>query len=186
MTVALPLLPKQATVAPRLLRFGGDLLSALGGPTQRIVRLGSRFSVDVQLPTLDAECAGRWVGAMLRADTLGETVSLIVPQLGDGKVVAAAAGTGAVGASSLAITGGANMKAGLLFSFQAGGRAYLHQVTHLISATQIGIAPLLRVAINGAALNFATPTVEGFVEETAWSVEFLRFVGQSFSLTENA
>jgi len=186
MTVALPLLPKQATVAPRLLRFGGDLLSALGGPTQRIVRMGSRFSVDVQLPTLDAECAGRWVAALLQADTLGQTVSLIVPQLGDGKVVGAATGTGNAGASSLAISGGANLKAGLLFSFQAGGRFYLHQVTNIVSATEVGIAPLLRVGINGLALDFATPKVEGFVEETAWSVEFLRFVGQSFSLTENA
>jgi hypothetical protein len=186
MTVPLPLLPKQAQVAPKVVRYGGDLVSALGGPTQRISRIGTRFAVDVQLPTLDAACAGRWIAAMNKADAIGDTVSLIVPQLGDGKIVGAATGIGAVGATELEINGGFGVAVGLLFSFVAGGRSYLHQVTDVVDSGTIGIAPALRVAINGVTLNFATPTLEGFIDATAWSVEFARFVGQSFSLAENA
>lgn len=185
MTVPLPRLPRQSTVAPRLIRYGGDLTSALGGPTQRIVRLGSRFTVDVQLPTLDAQCAGEWVAAMMRSETLGETVSLIVPQLGDGGDVGAATGTAPAASPTMAITGGARVAVGLLFSFVAEGRTYLHQVTG-VGAGVIDIAPLTRVPVSGAALNFANPTIEGFVSETGWSVEFLRFVGQAFAVTENA
>ena len=83
MTVAFPVVPRGAVVSPRLMRMSGDLVSSLGGPTQRITRIGSRFAAEVDLPTLDAACAGRWLGAVLSAEANGDTLALVMPQMLD-------------------------------------------------------------------------------------------------------
>ena len=185
MTVLFPTLPRGAVIGARLLRYGGDLVSVLGGPTQRIARIGSRYAVDVQLPTLDAECAGRWLGAVLMAETRGETVTLALPQMNSVVGLVGATGTGAVGAGEIAYTGTAVLP-GTWFSFVANGRFYLHLVTAQPAADTLAISPRLRTAIAAAPLEFAHPKLEGYVDDTAWSLEFVRFVGHAFTLTESA
>ena len=61
MTIQFPPLPRGTVVSPRLVRVGGDLLSSLGGPTQRISRSGSRYAAEVALPILDPVCAALWL-----------------------------------------------------------------------------------------------------------------------------
>ena len=68
MTVTFPTLPRGTIVSPRLVRVSGDLVSSLGGPTQRITRLGSRYAADVELPTLDPDCGARWLACPLAAE----------------------------------------------------------------------------------------------------------------------
>jgi len=71
-------------------------------------------------------------------------------------------------------------------SFLAGGRNYLHKVTS-VEVDALFVAPALRVVLPaGTALDFITPKLEGFPDETAWSLEYFRFVGHQFTLTENA
>jgi len=189
MTVALPPVPRGATVNPRLVRVSGDLVSPLGGPTQRITRLGSRYAADVELPTLDADCAARWIGAALQAEAEGATLSLVMPQMVDLKPMLGAAltGTGAAGSNAVTYVG-PDPKPGMWFSFVAGGRHYLHLVTAVnVAGHSLKVSPLLRVAMPAAtALEYLAPVLEGFAEETTWSLEFFKFVGHRITITENA
>lgn len=182
MSVDLPQLPRLAKYAPRLIRAGGDLKSTMGGPTQRISRLGSRYMVGVELPTMDLDCGQAWVAAQLKAEAEGETVRLALPQrraLPTGVTATAAAGATVIGAAR---TGGVPIVAGMLFSFVAGGASYLHMVTGAEGGA-VSIAPRLRVLLS-ASLEFENPVIEGFLDDTSWNVERLRFIGQSFAITE--
>jgi hypothetical protein len=186
MTVVFPRCPRGTVVTPRLVRVGGDLVSSLGGPTQRITRVGTRYAVEVELPTLDAACAARWLACPLAADTSGDTLALIMPQTLDVTAMAGVTGTGAVGTSEIVYTGPVP-EVGMWLSFRVGGRHYLHQVTELIATGRMRVAPLLRVAIPAVTpLDFLTPKLEGFPDDTSWSVEFFRFIGHTFTLTESA
>jgi hypothetical protein len=181
-----PNLPRGAAVKPKLVRFGGDLTSALGGPTQRITRPGTRYAVDITLPTLDADCAARWLSASLQADTVGDTVGLVMPQtIVDARTLTGVAGTGTAGTASVTVTGSVP-QVGAWFSFQAGGRHYLHLVT-AAAGNVLTVSPLLRAALSGTPLEFVAPVLEGFTDEApAWDVEFSRFTSHAFTLTESA
>jgi hypothetical protein len=93
-------------------------------------------------------------------------------------------GSGSINSDAMTISGGAPL-VGQLFSFAAGGRNYLHMVTS-ISGGAMTVAPRLRAAASGAALDFVTPKLEGFLEgDTGWSIKRLRWIGQNFTLREN-
>lgn len=185
MTVLFPLCPRGTVVTPRLMRRSGDLVSSLGGPTQRITRVGSRYAAQIRLPTLDAECAARWVACPLYAEALGETLSLTMPQTMDVSHLGAPTGTGVAGSAQVTYSGVAPA-VGMWFSFQAGGRNYLHSIT-VIGDGLVMVAPLLRVNMPaGTPLEFVAPKLEGFCDDTSWEVEFFRFVGHEFTITESA
>jgi hypothetical protein len=196
MAIALPDLPWLATVKPQLIDFAADMTPALGGPTQRISRLGSRFAVAVSLPRLDQTQARAWIGARLKARTLGQTLIMAWPKpappgsLGSPEVD----GGGQAGATLNAkgLTVGATVLAGSFFSFTVSGRNYLHCVTDDVVADGSGlaalsIAPLLRAPpANNAALEFVAPQIEGFVSGTTedWDLDVLETFGTSFTLSE--
>lgn len=185
MPVDLPTLPRGATVSPRLVSFGGPLTPVLGGPVQRIARLGDRFAVEVEMPPLHADCAARLIAARLRAKTLNDTLRMPVPQAGNGAAVGAPiASAGAVNSASLTLPGAAGVvTVGMFFSFSVGGRSYLHMVTS-VAGSVVGVAPLLRASPAGQALNFAAPVIEGDADGAAWSVQLGRFTSQRFTITE--
>jgi len=185
MTVLFPILPRGAVVTPRLVRYGGDLISSLGGPTQRISRFGTRYAVTVELPTLDAVCAGRWLACPLAAEAHGETLTLTMPQT-LAVPVGPATGTGAAGAVQIQYAGPVPILPGTWFSFVAGGRNYLHLVTGTPAAGSLSISPALRAPMAASAMDFVAPKLEGFVEETEWSLEWFKFVGHGFTLIESA
>lgn len=180
MPIDLPALPRQATLEVRLQDFGGDLTPVLGGPVQRLSRLGSRLAVEVTLPTLDLACARTWIAARMRAKAEGQTLRLTLRQLGGSPADrAAVSGVG----TSVAVGSAAGIEVGHLFSFVVGGVSYLHQVT-AISGGNLSVAPMLRASPAGQTLNFVAPRIEGLVDGGEWSLERLRFVGQRFSLAE--
>ena len=190
MAITLPPVPRLAAVSPRLITFGADLTPPLGGPTQRIRRLGSRFAVDVQLPALDRECGMRWVAALIRAEAEGQTLRLAFPKVLANAVTPSVGSSNqqgtALGVSALS----AAVLAGSFFSFEAAGRAFLHMVTAnaAADATALNIAPLLRASpAAGTALNFAEPVIEGFVDPgpIGWEQQLKRFASLKFTLTEN-
>lgn len=184
MTVVLPMIPRGGTISPRLVRTGGDLTSQLGGPTQRITRIGSRYAADVQLPSLDADCAARWLACPLHAEATGDTLGLVMPQMLDVSHLTGITGTGAVGSSSVTYLG-PSPDVGMWFSWVSGGRHFLHLVT-AVTGTILAVSPLLRKPMTGALLEFAAPILEGFPDDTAWDLEFFRFVGHKFTIVENA
>jgi hypothetical protein len=184
--IQLPPLPRGSAVKPKLIRYGGDLVSSLGGPTQRITRPGTRYAADVQLPTLDPGCAAQWVGAALQADAAGDTLGLVMPQtIVDMRTMTGGSGTGAAGTGQVTVSG-ASPAVGGWFSFQSGGRHYLHLVTG-VQANVASVSPLLRVAMSSTPMEFVAPVLEGFTDAAPeWDVEYFRFIGFSFTLTENA
>jgi hypothetical protein len=187
MSVPFPIVPRGATVTPRLVRYGGDLVSQLGGPTQRIQRLGTRYAADVQLPPLDAECAGYWLAVPLHAEARGLTVHLVMPQMHDVHEWAGLPVTGTADAGAAQITySGPTPLPGTWFSFVANGRNYLHLITSVFAADTLAISPRLRAPMVASPMEFLSPKLEGFCDETSWSLEWFRFVGHAFTITENA
>jgi hypothetical protein len=187
MTVTFPVVPRGTLVTPHLIRTGGDLVSTLGGPTQRITRLGSRYAADIELPSLDAACAALWLGCALHAEAMGDTLALVMPQMLDASHLSGVTGSGAAASAAVVYTGPAP-DPGMWFSFRANGRHYLHLVTSVdLPSHTAQVGPLLRTAMPaGTPLEFLAPVLEGYAADTAWSLEYFRFVGHKFTITESA
>jgi len=182
MAITLPALSRFDQIEFSEVEFGGYLKSTLGGPTQRVKRPGGRLSVSVDLRPMNETCARQWLGARMRSKAEGETLRLILRQNGPG--ISGISGSGAVNASVISASG-SGIKVGQIFSFIAGGHAYLHMVTN-VAGGSVNIAPSLRANMSGHPLDFMTPTIEGFIESpTAWSLTQLKHFGQSFVLIED-
>ena len=196
MAIALPALPWLATVKPRYLDFAADMTPALGGPTQRVARLGSRYAVDVTLPRIDADSARAWNAARKKARVSGSTLIMAWPKASAAGSIGTPLvnGSGQAGAflSCKGFSAGAVVKADQYFSVTVSGRNYLYATTDQATAdgsglATLGIAPILRAPPAGnAALGFAAPQIEGFLAGATeeWDVDVLTTVGISFSLTE--
>lgn len=193
MAVALPTLPTIWEAKPRLVQFNTMLTPTLGGPEQRVQRMGTRFAVDITLPALNPTSARSVLAAVLKAQSLGSTVTVAWPQLSFATAIGTPLVNGASQTgSSLVIDGltpSVTIPAGVFFSVTVSGRSYLYAVTDAVTANGSGqatlsIAPMLRASpADNAALSFATPTIEGFLPDSAasWSLEML--TSSSFTLS---
>lgn len=198
MSVSLPNLPDLVQVSARLVDFQSVLTPILGGPVQTIQRLGARFAVDVTLPPLEPADAAKFLAARMKARAENDTLTLAWPQAEIWSVIGGSPvvnGAGQAGArlNISGLTANQVIPAGRFFSFQAGGRHYLHMTTLQVTANgagqvQLHVAPLLRVSPPaGAPLNFSAPIVEGLLTGTLeWSLERLRWTSTAFTLSENA
>lgn len=194
MPVVLPQLPRGAVATPRLISFGGDLTPTLGGPVQRIVRVGSRYAIDVEMPTLDGQCARDWISALIDCEREIAVLRFPQPGLEIGNPGAPVVNGGGQAGSRLSVRGfSANypVRNAQFFTMDHQGRRYLHKARAAnASGTGVAlldIAPMLRVIpFDSVALNFAAPTIEGWVKgpETAWSVGRRFTKGLSFTITE--
>ncbi len=192
MPISLPALPLTADIQPQILSFGSDLTPALGGPVTRMRRLGSRHTVKVSLPQLDADCGAVWVAALAQAEAEGDTLRLAWPQPALGGTAASANVSAGGQAGTLLNVTALNhpVLVGAYFSFNgADGHSYLHMATQpaAAGATQLSIAPMLRTAPpNGATLSFAAPIIEGYADgPTGWRHALKRFTTLDFQLTED-
>jgi len=159
------------------------LTPILGGPVQTLLRLGSRFSLEFQLPKMRSEPDGRtWASALVQAKLAGA----IVPFLQDGFVPGSPGspvvnGAGQSG-TSLAIRGAQpnyRFRDGQFWSLVHGGRRYLHMTVGSPAVASDGTAtitfvPMLRVSpSDGAAIEVAIPKIQGSLigEEIGWDVQ---------------
>ena len=182
MAVSLPTTPSPRDIVTNYVAAGGVLESALGGPSQEIVRFGDRLSLEVQLPPMKIATARAWIAARMAARATGDTLVLTVPQPGGGPT--GRTGTGTSGSTTLTASSGASIIAGMRFSFTVGGVIYHHVVTNVAGNT-LTIAPRLRASPSSAALNFAAPQIEGRITDNAmWSETLAEIAGLSFTLTE--
>ena len=194
MAISLPPLPLMAEVTPQLVTYGADLTPALGGPVQRIRRFGSRYSLAVTLPPMEAKQAAYWVACLLNSEAEGQTLRLPWPQPDIGipadlaLTVTGADQTGTVlNVSALPD----DIPANAFFSVPAAdGREYLYSVTQAATASQttLVVGPLLRAPpVDGAALNFGTPVIEGFAASAgpSWKYQRNRWTNLSFTITED-
>lgn len=184
MAIALPTSPGPVSAVPRMLDWGSDQSPVLGGPVQRVERLGSRHAVDFTMPPMRYVDAMAWIQRLKRGKS--QRVIMEFPQPG---LDLSGYGTGSItgSGSSVSISGaGGSLKEGQFFSIVQGGRRYLHSADG--NGSNITITPMLRVPLSGASVEVGNPKIEGMLsgDEVSWTVDLAEIVGISFTVTEAA
>jgi hypothetical protein len=193
-SVALPTDIAPDSYRPYLIDFGGDLTPPLGGAVQRLDRLGSRWAVEVTMPSMDRDEARVWIARLVKAKH--SSALLPWPQSADFGAEGAPRVNGAGQSGTvLSIDGLPANKAvpeGLFFAIVTGGRRYIHQVSAPAvasggGAVTLSIEPMLRVRpTDNAVVEMAAPLIEGMVQgqEFGWTVDLAQIYGLTFTLSE--
>jgi len=182
LAIELPTRPGIRRATPRLLDWGGRLVPILGGEVQTLRRLGTRFSLEFELPPVRNEPYGReWAGKLAQAKLEGAIARWVqdgfVPGAAGAVVVDGADQTG----STLSVTGGTPgypVRYGQFFSLVHDARRYLHMVTTPVrldadGAADLGILPMLRVIPDdGDTIEMGLPKIQGslVMDELPWDV----------------
>lgn len=158
----------------------------LGGPSQRIARMGDRWSVKFDVAPMRTRDAEPLISVLLAG--LSEKVIVEVRQSGvDLSAYGNGTVTGAASGRSLNHSGGGPTKfVGQFFSVVKNGVRYLHRITAVTGAT-LAFLPMLKVALTGGeTIEFGSPKVEGFIDgnSQAWTVGRIANAGLSFTLIE--
>ena len=196
MSITLPTSPAPtAGTTPRYLDFGSELVPPLGGPTQRLNRIGNRFAIDVALPPMRETLARPYIAALIRAKVEGAVMRFPQPGVTIGTPGTPLVLGGNQSGETLVIDGltpGYVIRAGQFFSILHGGRRYLHMANLNATANGSGqvtlsISPMLRIIpADNAVVEIAQPMIEGFIagSELPWTLDVARIYGLSFSITE--
>jgi hypothetical protein len=194
--ITLPTGVTARSVKASLLDFGFINRPSSGAPAQRYDRLGSRYSMEFELPPLPGDVA-RVVKARLtkaKRDGLRMPVPLMGGQQGS-PGAAVVDGTDSVGTllKLRGLTPGWFAREGFWLNVtDADGALYLHDIAEPVRAASDGTAeltlgiPLRCVLADGAAVRIANPVIEGLVtSEVGWSDPVGRIVsGIAFTVEE--
>jgi hypothetical protein len=193
LAVALPTDIAPIAYNPSLIDFGGELTPILGGPVQRINRLGDRWAVEVTLPPLKGDEARIWISRL----THGRASSCLLPwpqPIGVGGEGAPRVNGAGQAGKLLSIDGlpaGKVLPEGVFLSIVGANRRYLHQLIAERTANGSGevtlaIEPALRISpSDNAVVELAAPMIDGLVQGgVAWSVDLAREHGLTFTLVE--
>jgi len=189
---------RQAIAEPELIDYGATLTPFLGGPSQRLDRIGTRHAITVQMPTMPVEREGRqWIVRLIRAKQEGGFVKF--PQVdfevrGPGSPTVAAA---IEGGRVLPIEGGRpgyEIREGQALTVTSNGRQffYLASAQTILNASGAGSVeldvPLREETTVSDPVNLARPVIAGRIMEDGWkwSIDTNRTVGLSFRLEEIA
>lgn len=200
MPIMLPSTPAPSEPSVPFLRdFGGVLTPFLGGPEQRINRIGNRFGIRVTMPPMVASTDGRiFVSRLAQAKTDRLLMRWPLDGFDPGDPGAPKVSAMTAGGQLLPIKGlsaGYQVLEGQPFSIIHGGRRYLHMFAADGFANGAGILsalifPMLRVGISiNDVLEIAVPMIEGHVlpgDELSWSNSLARRTSLSFSVIEAA
>ena len=155
-----------------------DMVPQFGGQTQRVARLGSKWSLQVAMRSL-SYVQGAYYMALLEQGALG-LVSAPVPQLmsnsgaGTSVVVDGVAQAG----TSITLSGfpaNFTIPQGSFFNITTNGYPMLYRTTSVETCNGSGIVtlpinPMLKVSPNnGDACNFASPIIVGFLSSPSQS-----------------
>lgn len=171
--IDLPGAPGARNVAASFIDAGFTLDGALGGPSTRVDRKGSRFRAEVTFPPMIKSDADLFVSRLIQAKEEG--LRMPYPLLG---VSQGMPGLPVVDGSSPAgktlplrgLTTGYLFREGFWLSIEdAAGQHYLHNVTAPLRVTgtsaNVPIIPALRVPFaDGATVHLAKPMIEGIIE----------------------
>lgn len=171
-SVMLPSTPACRAAHPSQVSFGSTLTPFLGGPSQRINRLGTRWSWQFSMPPMQADVARVWIQALARAEENGAIMA--VPQdidVGDpGAPLVSAVVAGGLSLPLKGMTAGYPIRAGQYASIIHAGRRYLHLFTEDVTVgaggtTTAAVWPMIRtsLAINDV-VEIAAPKVEGWLD----------------------
>lgn len=195
MSVDLTALPI-AEAVPIPFRMSGVMRSPLGA-SQRILRLGSRWSLQVTTPPMVIEPTGRqWAARLAMALDDGALVRVRQPSRRSGMPAAGVTVGAAVAAGRavrlVGLPANYSFGGGEWISFVVGGQRYLDQLRGSYQAdgsgeALIGLVNLIREPIPaGAIAEVAEPKIEGTIEGDfggAWGRN--RLTSFSFMITED-
>lgn len=198
MAVTLPTCPYPNDYQVLLRDFGGVLTPFLGGPEQRINRIGTRFGLRVALPPMDADEGQTYIARLLQGRS--QTVILPFPifdleTTGTGTPQVRSATSGGSTIPLKGMTAAYEIKEGQFFHVVHGGARYLYMATANETVdgsgnADVDIFPILRTALSvNDAVNFESPTIEGFVspgDEIAWQIALGNGRELAFSVMEAA
>lgn len=184
---------------PFLRDFGSILTPFLGGPEQRINRLGTRFGVRYTLPPVQTRSEALVIQSrLLRAREDRLRMEWMQPDFDAGAPGAPRVAAAIVSGMSVPFKGmtpGYTIKEGQFFNFVHGGRRYLHifaadGAVASDGTLQASIWPMLRTNLsNNDVIEIAPPMIEGLVskgDELSWQISVDRLASFSFSLSESA
>lgn len=194
--IDLPEEPSPQAADASLLDFGAFLTPSLGGPVQRVERMGSRFRLAVSMPPMPGPRVGRqWVSALIRGKQEGARMPFPLQGFEPGSPGTVLVNGASQSGRTLIVDGATPnypFRDGQFFSILTGGQHYLHMVSGEVLASNTGTAtltiePMLRVSpADNAECHFAEPMIEGFImgEAALWSMSIGQLIGMSFELVE--
>lgn len=190
---------RQTIAEPELVDFGASLRPFLGGPSQRLDRLGTRHAISVQMPVMKVESEGRkWIVRLIRAKQ--EDGFIRFPQVGfrvGACGFAITVATATEGGRVLSITGATPryaVREGQALTVASNGRKffYIASAQTVLDANGAGDVeldvPLREEVLVGDAVNIAAPEIAGRIMEDGWkwSIDTAGTVGLSFRIEEIA
>lgn len=181
-----------------MMDWGANLDPVLGGVSQRISRLGTRFAIDFTTPLMRVEADGRKAITLLQ-QAKRDVARVEYPQAGfkvgsPGSPVVSGAHTGG---TSLTITGATPnyaIKIGQALNITVADRAYLYFAAEAVALNGSGAGvvtlttPMRTHLAGGEAVTLNKPVVEGFIDgdSFAWTIQLAQTVGLQFRVTERA
>jgi hypothetical protein len=181
-----------------LIDFGGILRPPLGGPIQRVNRLGNRHRMAFTLPPMPNVAEGRVViSRLIRAKTEGIVLELPLAGVDQGSPGSPLIkGAGQAG-SSITIDGlrpGYGISEGFWLNIVTGGRRYLYNVAASTAANGSGEAtiqlsvPLRKSPADNDVILLQKPVIEGLIagDEVSWEISLAHHVGIGFEIEEAA
>lgn len=195
--IDLPLDPSPRGATPALMDFGAILRGPLGGPLQRVDRLGNRWRISVTMPPLKGAVARIWLARLVRGKSEGVRMPLPLQGFDPGAPGSPLVDGAGQAGRALAIrnaTPNYAFREGQFFSIVTGGRHHLTMVDGEVIVGADGkatlpISPALRVQhLDGDALAVGGPMIEGMIvgDELAWEMQLAHFTGLSFDVEEVA
>lgn len=184
------------TAVIRPIDYGSFLRPPLGGPIQRINRLGNRYAIDVEMPPLREEPEGRLFTAKLE-QALSEGALFAFPQPGlrippMGTPVVDGAVTSGNSLPIRGLTANVAIRAGQYLSIVHDSRRYIYrsiteEVADALGDVTLTLATLLRTPLaDGDTVELSQPIIEGWIEPPEWQAMLEPFTATRFTITEAA
>lgn len=191
----MPTTPGPIKANVRLVSQQNELRSAFDGAIQRLIRLGSRYAIDLEWEPMDYEESLAFIG--LRRDA--DTVVVSVPQPGveiGSPGTPRVSGGGQLGSTLIVdgVTPGYVLGAGRYLSVITGGQRYLYATAQSATANGSGVITIpLEVPIrfppsDDDVVEIAEPKIEGFATfgEDLFMVDGNRHVWLRASIEERS
>lgn len=189
---------KCRTPTPALMDWASLQEPALGGVTQRVGRLGTRFSIDFETPKMLVEAEGRRAIALLQmAQQQGGRVEYPQPDLRIGAVgtpLVNGAHTGGTTLRLKGLTAKYGIRQGQALNLIVSGRYYLYFAADnfVMNSAGAGVivltSPMRKHMTGNEAVELAVPVIEGWLDgnERSWTIDVARTTGLKFTISERA
>jgi len=187
------------SITPFLRDFGGVLTPFLGGPEQRINRLGTRFGLRVTLPPMPTRDKSLVVQSrLLRAREDRLRMEWPQPDFNTSTPGAPLVSANVASGTSVPLKGmtaGYVVKEGQMLAIIHAGRRYMHMFAADGTVSGAGtltasVWPMIRSALsNNDVVEIAVPKIEGLVspgDELSWQISVDRLASFAFTISESA